>query len=168
MFLKRDALIAPFTLQVLHNQGCKIQASCRKAALTMGIFAGGLEFDVSLAHPSAAYMMEHRVNDRALLPGAAMLDSCYSAATTLLAGSWPFSPSWPAHVWNPLIMTIPGRFSGNDRLDERSWIMGRALYSCIESSETAMLRRWRGPREDGAARRCHHCAAHTLQAAHCC
>ena len=47
---------------------------------------------MSLEHPSTAYMMEHRVNDRALLPGAAMLDSCYSAAMTLLTGSCPLPP----------------------------------------------------------------------------
>ena len=64
----------------------------------MGAFAGNLEINVSLAHPSAAYMMEHRVNDRALLPGAAMLDSCYSAAMTLLTGSWPFFP----HLGQPM------------------------------------------------------------------
>ena len=98
MVLQRDALAIPFTIHEVLCQECKIKASCRNAALTIGMFAGDVEFDVNLAHPSAAYMMEHRVNDRALLPGAAMLDSCYSATMTLLAGLWPF----PSHLSQPM------------------------------------------------------------------
>ena len=49
-------------------------------------FVGDTMYDVRLLQPSAAYLLEHQVMGRPLLPGTVMLESCLSAATTLLTG----------------------------------------------------------------------------------
>ena len=43
----------------------------------------GMRLEANLQQPAAAFLLEHRVQGRALLPGAAMFESCYAAAHML-------------------------------------------------------------------------------------
>ena len=49
--------------------------------------AGLIEVEIGLKQAPASYSFQHQVMGRALLPGTAMLDSSFAAASILLTGS---------------------------------------------------------------------------------
>ena len=48
--------------------------------------AAGINFVGNPQQPGAAFLWQHRVQGRALLPGAAMIESCFAAACMLAGG----------------------------------------------------------------------------------
>ena len=59
-----------------------IMQECKAATL-----AGLIEVEVGLKQAPASYFFQHQVMGRALLPGTAMLDCSFAAASIMLTGS---------------------------------------------------------------------------------
>lgn len=110
-----------------------VQAVPLQGEGTAGHLAG-MSFEAKPQQPAAAFLLQHQVQGHALLPGAAMMESCYAAASMLTGSAYavlirvPLSNDSLANAFWPLSCVIC--FAVGILTCWGCTQMGKAIYSC--------------------------------------